>query len=92
MIIYNNNNNDHTATLCFEYQIRMLLIRNNINAYNIFCTKAYNMMAENVTSAQVRRHRTERPKYDTNTVYARVRERQQLTGAHWGMFYTVWLG
>jgi len=33
----------------------------------------YNMMAENVTSAQVRRHRTERPICDTNTVYARVR-------------------
>jgi len=32
-----------------------------------------NMMAENVTSAQVRRHRTERPICDTNTVYARVR-------------------
>jgi len=31
------------------------------------------MMAENVTSAQVRRHRTERPICDTNTVYGRVR-------------------
>lgn len=50
-------------------------------------------MAENVTSAQVRRHRTERPKYDTNTVYARDREWQQLTGAHWGyvLYGLAWL-
>lgn len=35
---------------------------------------AHNMMAENVTiSAQVRRHWTESPICDTNTVYARVR-------------------
>jgi len=40
-------------TLCFEYQIRMPLIRNNVF---IYCTVAENMMAENVTSAQVLRH------------------------------------
>lgn len=45
---------------------------------------AHNMMAENVTSAQVRRHRTERPICDsaTQTLYTRGLEWQPVAATY----------